>query len=364
MSILFTKSGDIGFMAEQGAGANLDYGLDWSQFLASAPGDEIVESTWNPNHPHLIATNASVSGPITSVFLSGGQAGKWYSIDNTIATRDGRRETQTCFLFVRDSSISSASVLFPDRMAALASMRRDYLPALMSGYGKLNFTDQFIWGRLMAAESKISRALRVPLQPTEFFATPPAEPEIAALNGAPWAIDPPYDLDQQDVQFRGIRFLRLRMLPVIDVHSVAMVYPGQSRPIFTIPPDWIKLEREHGHLQIVPIGSQFGYYGIPSAGIALATMVGGSTMPHVFHIRYRAGIENILESFPDLLDIALRQASIGALKARFMPQSGSISADGLSQSYSAPDFGALQDQIDDELNDIRTSIVGVRFTVL
>ena len=73
-------------MAEQGAGAILDYGLDWSSFLDSAPGDSIASSAWSPNHPQLIAANATIDGAITSVFLSGGSPGNWYSIDNTITT--------------------------------------------------------------------------------------------------------------------------------------------------------------------------------------------------------------------------------------------------------------------------------------
>lgn len=363
MPILFTQSGDIGFMAEQGAGANLDYGLDWSLFLEASGGDTIDSSVWTPNHPQLVAGNASVSGSVTSVFLSGGAPGNWYSIDNTITTAGGRRETQTCYLFVRDSSIATQSVLFPDRLAALAAMRRDYLPALMSGYGKLSFTDQFIWARLQAAESHIAHTLRVPLRPTTFFPRNPSAEQIAALAGEPWAIDPGYELDPHDVQFGGVRTLKLRQVPVIEVASVEMVYPGQALPVFSMPPGWLKLDAKYGQLQIVPIGSQFGI-AIPSAGLVLATMSGGAVMPQVFHVTYRAGIQNIVAAYPDLMDVALRLAALGALKARAMPQSGSISADGLSQSYSAPDFGALHDQIDDELADIRASIVGVRFGVL
>jgi len=363
MPILFTQSGDIGLMAEQGAGATMDYGLDWSAFLESTAGDTIATSVWTPNHPLLTAAGDAVNGAVTSVFLSGGQPGQWYSIDNTITTAGGRCETRTCFLFVRDSSTATKSVFFPDRMAALASMRRDYLPALMSGYGKLSFTDQFLWARLMAAEAHIAHTLRIPLQPTRFFPRTPTDTEIAELNDAPWAIDPGYELDPHDVQFGGTRSLRLRQIPIIDVVRVEMVYPGQALPVFTMPNEWLRLDKKYGHMQIVPIGSQFGY-GIPSAGMSIAIMSGGAVVPQIFHVHYWAGLENVGQTYPDLLDVALRLTAIGTLKARAMPQSGSISADGLSQSYSAPDFSALQDQIDSELSDIRASIVGVRFTVL
>lgn len=44
MTTLFTES-DSGFTGEQRAGSRLDYGLDWSDWLAKAGGDTIVSST-------------------------------------------------------------------------------------------------------------------------------------------------------------------------------------------------------------------------------------------------------------------------------------------------------------------------------
>lgn len=363
MATLFAKSGDIDLMAEQGAGASFDYGLDWSAFLDSTGGDTIATSEWVTQNPRLTVGADGVVGNVATVFLSGDTPGKWYTIENTITTVASRRETRTCYLFVRDATIASASALFDDRMGAIASVRRDFLPALMSGYGKLNFTDQYIWARLQAAEAHIAHMLRVPLKPTRFFPLKPTQAEIDTLDGMPWDIDPAYDLDPHDVQFGGTRFIKLRQVPVIDVVQVNMVYPGQLQPVFAMPNEWLRLDAKYGHLQIIPIGSQFGY-GVPSAGIALTVLAGGALVPHVFHVHYTAGLQNAAQAYPDLMDIAGRLAALSALKARAMPQSGSISADGLSQSYSAPDFGALQDQIDDELEHIRITIVGPRYTVL
>jgi len=184
-----------------------------------------------------------------------------------------------------------------------------------------------------------------------------------AQQGEPWAIDPGYDIDPHDVQFGGTRFLKLRQIPVIEVLRVEMVYPGQPTPVFTVPAEWLRLDQRFGHLQILPIGGQFGY-SIQGAGLAMAVITGGAVLPQVFHVHYRAGMENIAQNYPDLIDIALRLAVVGILKSRALPQSGSISGDGLSQSFSAPDLGALQDQIDDDLEIVRNSIVGMRFTVL
>lgn len=362
MPTLFKQSsGGLDYMAEQGAGAHLDYGLDWSDFLS--PGESIAASDWVSNHPLLTISGAAVSGPTTTVFLAGGLPGRWCAVDNTVTTSSGRRETRSCRLFVRETALEAGSSLFPDRVSTLASVRRDYLPALMVGYGKVAITDQFLWARLMAAEAHIAHVFRVPLRPTTFFPVHPTPEQIAALDGEPWAIDPAYELDPHDVQYGGTRTLKLRQVPVIEVQRVDMVYPGHQSPNYSLPLQWMRLDAKYGHLQIVPIGSQFGV-AMPSAGLALAVAAGGAVIPQVFHITYLAGLEGLSVNYPDLVDIAMRLMCIGVLQARVPPQSSSISGDGLSQSVSAPDFGAMIEQIDDELDGIGQAIVGQRFGVL
>ena len=58
-----------------------------------------------------------------------------------------------------------------------------------------------------------------------------------------------------------------------------------------------------------------------------------------------------------------RMASLKLLKTAFLPQSGSISADGLSQSSSV-DVSKWQDEIDHDLGALRNAIHGIRFAVL
>ena len=361
MPTMFTSSGGQDYMAEQGADARLDYGLDWSDFLAG--GDTIASSNWTSNHPLLVVSGADVAASVTTVFLSGGIPGRWYAVDNTIVTAAGRRETRSCRLFVRETADHVGSALFPDRVSTLSTVRRDYLPALMAGHGSVSVSDGFLWARLMWAEAHIAHVFRAPMRPTTFFPVQPTPEQVAALDGEPWDVDPPYELDPHDVQYGGTRTLKLRQVPVIAVQRVDMVYPGQQAPGYSFPLEWLRLDAKYGQLQIVPIGSQFGV-AVPSAGLALAAMAGGAVIPQVFHVTYRAGLQNLSTNYPDLVDIALRLMCIGVLRTRVPPQSGSINADGLSQSVSAPDFGAMIGQVDDELDEIRQTIVGQRFGVL
>ena len=65
----------------------LDYGIDWSTWLAS--GETISTSTWTV--PAGITKDSDSKGDTsTLMWLSGGTAGETYSLANKITTTDGR----------------------------------------------------------------------------------------------------------------------------------------------------------------------------------------------------------------------------------------------------------------------------------
>lgn len=68
-------------------------------------------------------------------------------------------------------------------------------------------------------------------------------------------------------------------------------------------------------------------------------------------------------TYPDLVDLIKRSAMLRVLNDRFLPQSGSISADGLSRSFSA-DLEKYQQQFDDSVNMLLDEIHGPRFAVM
>ena len=92
-------------------------------------------------------------------------------------------------------------------------------------------------------------------------------------------------------------------------------------------------------------------------------MGGGGTVPHMIQVRYRAGLENAARDYPDLVDLVQKAAVLRMIEDAFLPQSGSISADGLSRSTSI-DAAKYHEQVDARLDRLRDALSGVRCLVL
>lgn len=366
MPTLFSQT-DSGFVAEQNAGSNLDYGLDWSDFLATAPGDEIITSTWTPEDPAVSATNAAVSGAITSVWLSVPAAGdQWYAVTNEIVTRDGRRDSRVCLLYIRPA-VTAGSALFPSRLVALAKLRRDRLTMLAASImPDLKVSDDFLWEKLLAAEAQVGHALRVPLQPTHFFPYDPTPEQIAALGGKPWAVDPPYDYNPSDWYGDKWGMVITRQKPIQSIVGMKFVYPSPAQTIVDVPADWIRADKKYGQVQIVPTGTA---YQAMLGGLFMSSLSGGKTLPFTVALEYVAGLANVQKMFPELVDAVVKMAVVKIVQDGFMPQSGSISADGLSQSMSV-DVSKYETSVDTILNGengnggLVAAIHGIRSMVL
>lgn len=75
----------------------LDYGIDWSDWLAS--GETISTSTWTV--PTGITEDSDLNGDeSTLIWLSGGTAGTTYTLANKIVTSDGRTVERTIEIIV------------------------------------------------------------------------------------------------------------------------------------------------------------------------------------------------------------------------------------------------------------------------
>lgn len=72
--------------------ATLDYGFDWSEWLAT--GDTISSSDWTVP-AGLTEVSASNTTTTATVFLSGGTAGSSYDVVNRITTANGRTDDRT-----------------------------------------------------------------------------------------------------------------------------------------------------------------------------------------------------------------------------------------------------------------------------
>jgi len=90
-----------GYSIDMAAGSNLDYGFDWSEWLAV--DETITTSTWASNNDDLVlADDAIVSNDTgTIVFASEGVANTTVRITNTITTSEGRIDKRSINLVIK-----------------------------------------------------------------------------------------------------------------------------------------------------------------------------------------------------------------------------------------------------------------------
>lgn len=268
-----------------------------------------------------------------------------------------------------ESATESASTGLFVKDIAVDAMRADRLMVAASGaMPSITVTDDYLWGKLRAAESEIAHELRVPLVPTAFFPGTPTYDEIAALNGMPWAIDPGYDYEPASFSANDKwGMLKLRNKPLQSVSRVRFAYPGGSGSHYDLPLDWLRMDRKYSTVQFVPSSTAFV---APLNAFVMQAIGNGRTIPLAIKFTYVAGLTNAARDYPELLDVVMKKAALKIIEDAFLPQSGSISADGLSQSMSN-DMEKHHDTIDRVLNGgkgsnggLMAAIHGVRLGVM
>jgi hypothetical protein len=247
-------------------------------------------------------------------------------------------------------------------------MRTDRLYAAMQSLlPDLKVSDDYIWQKVLAAESEVAHTLRVRLQPTAFFPVAPSPEQVEALDGMPWDVDTSYDYDPSMYTGECWGMFVTHNRPVAEVRSMQLVYPGAGGLVFDVPAEWLQVFKKYGQVQLVPtFGSSFG-----SLSPYMMQVVSSSRIvPNMVRMVYVAGLENPARDYPELVDAVKKKAVLKVLADAFLPQSGSISADGLSQSVSV-DMSKYEDSVDVILNGpaggnggLMTAIHGIRTAVL
>lgn len=250
----------------------------------------------------------------------------------------------------------------------IADIRSDQLIAVAQNlFPGVTISDDYIWRKVLAAESEISHQLRVELQPTQFFPKTPTDAQVAALNGMPWKEDPAYDYDPN--MFLGDRwgFIAARHYPLISVQEMRYAYPSDTDLNYIIPIDWIKMDKKYGQIRVVPTSN--GSLALLNSYL-LQLLGAHSNIPHMLNLTYVAGLANASVDYPELLDVVKKTAVLKMIEDAFVPQSGSISADGLSESMSV-DVSKYHDSVDRILNGdkgsnggLMAAIHGIRMTVI
>lgn len=250
--------------------------------------------------------------------------------------------------------------LFPDLDLAIETLRRDRLGSPLLSSQTLD--DDYLVSQLLAAEADLSHALRVFLTPTQILPETATQAERDALDlaGTPWVDEPGYDLEGDFFSGERWGYLVTRHRPIISVQSMTFVYPQPYSGVFTVPADWIRVDKKYGHIRLVP-GTQA--FAAPLSAWVMQVMGAGRTVPQMIQLRYTAGLTNAAQRYPDLLDLAQRMTVLRMLHNLFPAASGSISADGLSESQSI-DLDKYQGDIDAHVDRLRQVIHGVQCLVL
>ncbi len=143
--------------------------------------------------------------------------------------------------------------------------------------------------------------------------------------------------DYYRADYNRFQFIPLDNYPVISVSEFRVQYPsGQNVVVY--PEEWFRLNREEGHLQIVPTAGTLTELLVGSGGSFLPSIYNGQDyLPQLFQIDYTAGFEDgkVPRNIVDLIGMfaALGPFHIfGDLIAGAGIATVSLSMDGLSQN--------------------------------
>jgi len=180
-------------------------------------------------------------------------------------------------------------------------------------------------------------------------------------------LTPAYDYSPDNFAGDKWGMIVTRQKPVQSIISLKFLYPTPNSVVVDVPHDWIRFDGRYGQIQIVPTGTS---YPSMMGGMFMSHLSGGKTLPFTVALEYVAGIANAAKQYPELVDVVMKLAAVKIVEDGFMPQSGSISADGLSQSLSV-DVSKYHESVDLVLNGpagsnggLMSRIHGIRMMVL
>lgn len=334
-----------------------------------AVGDTLASCVWTVLPAGLTIVSSSVAGTVAALIVSGGAESTWYNLRGHWVGVSGDNDDIVVRLFVKADAENISplgTALFPNRYTAVQRMRADRLLMAASGLlPTIAVSDDYLWDKLRAAEAEAQQELRVFFAPTTLFPLDPTQAEIDALMGTPYAVDPGYDWGPENFEGEKWGLITLRHRPVQSITRVYVVYPAPTAVAFDYPLDWMRTDKKYGHIRIVPTTS-LSLLGMSASLMALFTT---RTLPQAMRINYVAGLANAARDYPQLIDLVQKKAMLKIIGDRFMPQSGSISADGLSQSLSV-DMSKYEESTDAIMNGmpggnggLKAAIHGVRMVV-
>lgn len=249
---------------------------------------------------------------------------------------------------------SSSVVVDEVKRDRLIVVARNYFPSIELG-------DKYIYKKVLSAEKEVERRLRVYLEPVKILPQGGTQEERDALDASNtrWIEAPAYDLEAHYFAGDTWGFIPLRERPIISIESIKFVYPAPYSSIFDVPADWIRIDKQYGHLRLVP-SSQAAL--APLNMFVMQAISGGRLYPEFIHIRYTAGLSNVSREHSDIIDLIYKMAVMKIIDDLYLPQSVSESIDGMSQTSSL-DMSKFAEKIDDKIEVLRQSLHGIRMAI-
>jgi hypothetical protein len=175
----------------------------------------------------------------------------------------------------------------------------------------------------------------------------------------------PHDYYRED--YPEFCIIQLDNYPVLSVEEFSVQYPSGST-IVTFPPEWIRIDPDHGILRIVPTAGTLSNVMLGQGGSFLPAIYGGMNhLPDLFKVSYTAGIK--IAEHRDVLDLIGKFASLGPFNifGDLIIGAGisslSTSIDGLSQSIGttlSPMYGGYGSRITQYLKEIQQQIPNLK----
>jgi len=237
-------------------------------------------------------------------------------------------------------------------------IQEERLFALCGQYLDVKKTSKkLIWRKYLAAEKDIARRLRVFFEPTEVLPPSITQAYKDSLDAAskPWIDDPGEDWDPQMFSGRKWGWFSVRHRPITNILSIKFIYPGVDNELFDVPPSWFRPDKKYGTIQLVPDQDSIE---APLSAFWMRVVGGGRVIPHMLHLHYEAGISDITNDYPDILDLVKRATVLRLLDDAFLAQTSSISADGISESVSI-DLDKYRDAMDKSIKELKEEIHGI-----
>lgn len=328
-----------------------------------APGDSISAAAWSADNDLTVAASWN-DNTTASLRLSAGSPG--YGTVRLLATTvNGDTLVSSFQVHVTNPSAFGSGIVscFPSLVAAVASIRRDRLMTAAGTYFPDEvLTDDYLLEKLVATEADIQRQLRVFLTPREVMPmnTDPSVISASQQAGNTVLLEPGYDYDPAIFQGNRWGLIELRQKPISAVRSITFSYPAPTDTLFTIPSEWIRYEPRYGRINLVPVQTAIS---LPLNAFILSALGGGRTVPLMLQVAYRCGMENAAVDFPDVLDVVKKATVLSIIDDRYVPASGSVSQDGLSQSVSM-DSSKYQEAIDRKIEKLKQYLHGPRLMVM